>query len=73
MDDGGGFFEAWADATTVLFSSGTGRTDALRLGPADVARTLKSVEPVGAHGLRHREKALARFAGSAMGHLFRTG
>lgn len=55
--------DLWSDARTVDFRAGEGCSGELELGLADAARSLASVEPVGAHGLLSRAEALAALAG----------
>lgn len=69
VDDRG--FDAWADVRTLEFSAGAS-TGTLRLGVRDAARTLASVEPVGAHGFKDRGRALAHLAELGLRRAFET-
>jgi hypothetical protein len=67
IDDPG--FDAWRDATTVNLSAGPDCAGHLRLSVAEAARLLASVEPFGVHGLRDRERVLARLGKAAIRRL----
>ncbi|GAA1270132.1 hypothetical protein GCM10009665_68140 [Kitasatospora nipponensis] len=54
--------DLWSDARRADFWAGDGCTGELTLGLRDAARSLGSVEPVGAHGLRGHAEALAELA-----------
>ena len=69
-DDEG--LDAWADATTVAFSTSSGESTTLRLGPLDAARALASAEPVGAHGGLDRAGALAQLARTGLRRILTT-
>ncbi|MQS17037.1 patatin-like phospholipase family protein [Streptomyces kaniharaensis] len=54
--------DLFSEGRTVAFSTGDGCSGRLDLSLGDAARSLESVEPVGAHGLLSRTEALAELA-----------
>lgn len=66
----GGLFDGWANATTVDLLVAGEPAGALHLSAVEAARTVGSVEPVGAHGLADRERTIARFGRQALQAIF---